>query len=70
MSDPIITNSETETSLDQRKLQPQGVRYSLKEMLGEVVAERKESAQGRELLDANEIGKMFAYKRHRKRTKK
>ncbi len=70
MSDPIITNSEMEKPLSQRELQPQRVRYSLQEMLGEVVTERKQSAQGRELLDANEIGKMFADKRHRRRTKK
>jgi len=36
-------------------------------MLGEVAEERKLHTR-RELLDANEIGKMFADKRHIKRT--
>ena len=36
----------------------------------ELGAERKHSAMGRERLDATEIGKMFADKRHRKRDKK
>jgi hypothetical protein len=39
-------------------------------MLSEVKDERAQSAQGRELLDETEIGKMFAEKRYRKRTKK
>jgi hypothetical protein len=43
------------------------VRYSLNEMLGEVAEERKLHTR-RELLDANEIGKMFADKRHIKKT--
>ena len=46
---------------------PQGLRYSLKEMVDEVNWERQHSVMGRELLDATEIGKMFADKRHRKR---
>ena len=70
MSDPMTINSEMEEPLDRSKQQAQGVRYSLKEMLDEVGAERKHSAMGRELLDATEIGKMFADKRCRKRRKK
>ena len=70
MSDPITTESDQNTQLGREKQHAQGVRYSLQEMLGEVGAERKHSAMGRELLDATEIGKMFADKRHRKRTKK
>jgi hypothetical protein len=70
MSDPIIPESENEHRSPRVKHHAQGVRYSLKEMLDEVSAERKHSAMGRELLDATEIGKMFADKRHRKRTKK
>ena len=69
MSDSI-TESGQNTSIGRGKKPAQGVRYSLKEMLEEVGAERKHSALGRELLDATEIGKMFADKRHRKRTKK
>ncbi len=50
-----------------KKQRAQGVRYSLNEMLGEVAEERRLHTR-RELLDANEIGKMFADKRHIKRT--
>ena len=50
-----------------KKTRAQGVRYSLNEMLGEVAEERKLHTR-RELLDANEIGKMFADKRQIKRT--
>lgn len=50
-----------------KKTRAQGVRYSLNEMLGEVAQERKLHTR-RELLDANEIGKMFADKRHIKRS--
>ena len=70
MSDSITTDSDQSTPIGHRKPQAQAVRYSLKEMLDEVVAERKHSAMGRELLDSTEIGKMFADKRHHKRTKK
>lgn len=70
MSDPIETESVNERLLRRRKHQAQGVRYSLKDMIAEVKEERAQSAQGRELLDATEIGKMFADKRYRKRTKK
>ncbi len=41
------------------------VRYSLREMMKEVEAERKHSVLGRELVDKTEIRKMFA-KRKRK----
>ena len=70
MGDPIPTESELVVSSVLSKRQAQGLRYSLKEMLEEVNMERKHSVLGRELLDATEIGKMFADKRHRKRTKK
>ena len=70
MSDPIPTGSEPEGSSTLSKRQAQGLRYSLKDMVEEVNLERKHSVLGRELLDATEIGKMFADKRHRKRTKK
>ncbi|MBT4758105.1 MAG: hypothetical protein HOO08_06895 [Opitutae bacterium] len=52
-----------------KKQRAQGVRYSLSEMLGEVAEERKLHNR-RELLDANEISKMFADKRHNNRTMK
>jgi hypothetical protein len=70
MNDPIPTESESGNTPPRSKRQAQGLRYSLKEMMDEVSLERKHSAMGRELLDATEIGKMFADKRHRKRTKK
>jgi hypothetical protein len=70
MSDAITTESVTERTTGRSKSKAQGVRYSLKEMLDEVGAERKHSALGRELLDSTEIGKMFANKRRGKRTKK
>lgn len=66
MSDP----TKKSVSHGQMTSHAQGVRYSLKKMLEEVSAERKHSAVGRELLDSTEIGKMFADKRYRKRTKK
>ena len=64
------TESELAASSVLNKRQAQGLRYSLKDMVEEVNLERKHSVLGRELLDATEIGKMFADKRHRKRTKK
>lgn len=70
MSDLTRTESAQGASLGRSTSHAKSVRYSLKEMLEEVSAERKHSAMGRELLDATEIGKMFADKRHRKRTKK
>ena len=66
MSDPTKQNVQRR----KKASHVHGLRYSLKEMLEEVSAERKHSAVGRELLDSTEIGKMFADKRHRKRTKK
>lgn len=70
MSDSTPIESESAVSSELNKRQAQGVRYSLQEMVEEVNLERKYSVLGRELLDATEIGKMFADKRHRKRTKK
>ncbi len=70
MSDPIPTESEPNAASALNKRQAQGLRYSLKNMVEEVNLERKHSVLGRELLDATEIGKMFADKRHHKRTKK
>ena len=70
MSDSITTENEESGPFGRRTHHAQSVRYSLKEMLGEVATERRHSAMGRELLDATEIGKMFADKRHHKRAKK
>jgi len=46
------------------------VRYSLREMVAEVREERKQSALGRELVDATEIKKMFGNRKQRKTKKK
>lgn len=70
MSDPTTNERVTGKPSAPSKPKAQGVRYSLNEMLEEVVAERQHSAVGRELLDATEIGKMFADKRNRKRRQK
>lgn len=43
------------------------VRYSLKEMLAEVEGERKQSTLGRELIDTNEIGKLFTERKRKKK---
>ncbi|HAQ58028.1 MAG TPA: hypothetical protein DEA16_03550 [Opitutae bacterium] len=67
MSDSKAEESNRTTPSVVKKTRAQGVRYSLNEMLGEVAEERKLHTR-RELLDANEIGKMFADKRHIKRT--
>lgn len=44
------------------------VRYSYREMINEVVEERKHSIMGRELIDAEEISQMF--KKSKKKIKK
>jgi hypothetical protein len=44
------------------------VRYSYREMMDEVVEERKHSIMGRELIDAEEISQMF--KKSNKKIKK
>lgn len=44
-----------------------GSRYSLKEMMEEVIIERKESVFGRELVDATEIEKMFSKNKRKKK---
>ena len=44
------------------------VRYSLKELMDSVVDERRMSALGRELVDVNEIEKMFSKTRRRKQS--
>jgi hypothetical protein len=67
MSDSMTAENNQDTPSVVKKTRAQGVRYSLNEMLGEVAEERKLHTR-RELLDANEIGKMFADKRHIKRT--
>ncbi|CAA6678469.1 MULTISPECIES: hypothetical protein [unclassified Lentimonas] len=69
MSDLNPTSSDSGNSPGPSKRQAQGLRYSLQEMIDEVHSEREHSVMGRELLDATEIGKMFADKRHRKRRK-
>ena len=69
MSELRPTESESKTPSVRSKGPTQGLRYSLKEMVDEVNMERKHSVMGRELLDATEIDKMFADKRHRKRRK-
>jgi hypothetical protein len=43
------------------------VRYSLKEMLEEVSEERRTSSLGRELVDSNEIGKLFSLRKRKKK---
>lgn len=43
------------------------VRYSLKEMMAEVEGERKHSSLGRELVDSNEIGKLFTFRKKKKK---
>jgi hypothetical protein len=70
MREPITNEPDDQPQLRVGGYQAIGVRYSLKDMLSEVKDERAQSAQGRELLDETEIGKMFAEKRYRKRTKK
>jgi len=67
MSDSMTAENNQDTPSVVKKTRAQGVRYSLNEMLGEVAEERKLHTR-RELLDANEIGKMFADKRQIKRT--
>ena len=49
---------------------PQGVRYSLKEIMEEVAIDRRDSALGRELVDATEINKMFGKQVRKKKKKK
>lgn len=44
------------------------VRYSYREMMNEVVEERKHSIMGRELIDAEEISQMF--RKSKKKIKK
>jgi hypothetical protein len=65
----IKTDGDRDAPSMKKKQRAQGVRYSLSEMLGEVAEERKLHNR-RELLDANEISKMFADKRHNNRTMK
>ena len=48
---------------------PQGVRYSLKEMMEEVAIDRRDSVFGRELVDSTEIEKMFSKKVRKKKKK-
>ncbi len=67
MSDSITAGGNQDAPSTGKKYRAQGVSYSLNEMLGEVAEERKLHTR-RELLDANEIGKMFADKRHIKKT--
>jgi hypothetical protein len=67
MSDSMTAENNQDTPSVVKKTRAQGVCYSLNEMLGEVAEARKLHTR-RELLDANEIGKMFADKRHIKRT--
>lgn len=43
------------------------VRYSLREMMRAVQAERRDSALGRELVDATEIDKMFTNRIRKKK---
>lgn len=43
------------------------VRYSLREMMEAVAAERRESALGRELVDTTEIEKMFSNRIRKKK---
>ena len=69
MSEPILTPSDTGAVSTPIKRRAQGLRYSLKEMVDELNWERKHSVMGRELLDATEIGKMFADRRQRRRRK-
>ena len=50
------------------KTSPVGeVRYSLKEMMQEVEEERRNSSLGRELVDSNEIGKLFTFRKKKKK---
>jgi hypothetical protein len=60
-----ITEPEAEEPKDPLNLEIPEVRYSFREMMEEVEVERRQSVAGRELLDSNEISKMFA-KRARK----
>jgi hypothetical protein len=69
MIDSMANDGDQDTPSVKKKQSAQGVRYSLNEMLVEV-AEERNLHNRRELLDANEISKMFADKRHIKRTMK
>ena len=60
----------SEETLQPPKNTPQGVRYSLKEILEEVAIDRRDSVFGRELVDATEIEKMFGKQVRKKKKKK
>jgi hypothetical protein len=70
MSDsiPAVTSSEGRSMSESPE--PRRGRYSLKEMMEEVVIERRDSVFGRELVDATEIEKMFGKKKRKKKKTK
>jgi hypothetical protein len=66
---PQPSPPETSTSLESAVSSTRGLRYSLKEMMAEVVIDRRDSVFGRELVDASEIEKMFSKRVRKKRRK-
>jgi hypothetical protein len=56
-----------ETSKQSKPPKVGEVRYSLRTIISEVQDERKESVLGRELIDTNEIGKMFTERKRKKK---
>lgn len=69
MSEETPQHPTSETSPASAAPSVQGVRYSLKEMMAEVVIDRRDSVFGRELVDASEIEKMFSKRVRKKRRK-
>lgn len=66
-----MSEEYTEETVDSQSAPLQGpvseVRYSLREMMEAVQSERRDSALGRELVDATEIEKMFTNRIRKKR---
>ncbi|MEM7791445.1 MAG: hypothetical protein AAF546_08590 [Verrucomicrobiota bacterium] len=60
-----MTESNEESSKQQNAIM--SIKYSLRELMEEVVEERRDSVLGRELVDAAEIEKMFSRREHKKK---
>lgn len=59
----------TEETEDQRKGPLQEVRYSLRDLMEEVEVERESSGLGQEMVDQEEIGKLFRRKKKVRRAR-
>ncbi|MEM1222918.1 MAG: hypothetical protein AAGH40_09165 [Verrucomicrobiota bacterium] len=60
-----MTESNEEKSKHQNAIL--SIKYSLRELMEEVVEERRDSVLGRELVDAAEIEKMFSRRERKKK---